>query len=545
MTGSGGGDQRETERDGIRPPPPSIFNDVIGPVMRGPSSSHCAAAVRIGRLARDLMDGEFEHVLVEFHRDGSLATTHESQGSDMGLFGGLLGWDATDDRLENSDDALWKSGIRVETKITDYAAEYPNTYRMTLSGSSGKRTMTAISTGGGMVRVTEIDGIELSVAGDYHETLVFLSSSGDSVLKYLEERVEADEVRILGEEGHHLIQVKAQRFPDEETLRDLRSRAEVLEIRTLAPVLPVHSRKGLAVPFLSGEELSRYNLGIDLQLWELALRYECTRGDLSPQEVSEKMGRIVRIMRTSIQAGLEGTEHQDRILGPQAGLFQTRLGDGGLLEAGMLNRMILYVTSIMDVKSSMGVVVAAPTAGSCGALPGACFGAADVTGSSEEDVVRAMLAAGLIGVFIVARSTFAAESCGCQAECGAGSGMAAAALVTLAGGTTEQAIGAASMALQNTLGMICDPVANRVEVPCLGRNVMAASNALVCANMALAGFDPVIPLDEVIQTMDDVGRSLPSSLRCTALGGLSVTRTSKTIEGRLVQIRGRRRGPAG
>jgi L-serine dehydratase len=141
-----------------------------------------------------------------------------------------------------------------------------------------------------------------------------------------------------------------------------------------------------------------------------------------------------------------------------------------------------------------------------------------------------MLAAGLIGVFIVARSTFAAEVCGCQAECGSSSGMTAAALVTLAKGTVAQALGAASMALQNSLGMVCDPVANRVEVPCLGKNVMAASNAFACANMALADFDPVIPLDEVIETMDRVGKSLPSELRCTALGGLSVTKTSKKIE---------------
>ena len=150
-----------------------------------------------------------------------------------------------------------------------------------------------------------------------------------------------------------------------------------------------------------------------------------------------------------------------------------------------------------------------------------------------DEMTRAMLAGGMIGVFIAAHATFAAEIGGCQAECGAGSGMAASALVTLAGGTISQAIAAASMALQNTLGMICDPVANRVEVPCLGKNVMAAANALACANMALADFDPVIPLDEVIETMDRVGRSIPRELRCTGLGGLSVTRTSQEIEKRL------------
>jgi L-serine dehydratase len=141
-----------------------------------------------------------------------------------------------------------------------------------------------------------------------------------------------------------------------------------------------------------------------------------------------------------------------------------------------------------------------------------------------------MLAAGMIGVFIAAHATFAAEMGGCQAECGAGSAMAAAALVTLAKGTTRQSADAASMALQNILGMICDPVANRVEVPCLGRNVLAAGNALACANMALAGFDAVIPLDEVIETLDRVGKSLPRELRCTGLGGLSVTPAAREIE---------------
>jgi L-serine dehydratase len=207
-----------------------------------------------------------------------------------------------------------------------------------------------------------------------------------------------------------------------------------------------------------------------------------------------------------------------------------------LLDGGLLNQIVLYVTAMMEVKSSMGVIVAAPTAGACGALPGASLGAATALGLSEDEMTKGMLAAGMIGVFIAAHSTFAAEVGGCQAECGAGSGMAAAALVTLARGHTRQAVAAASIALQNVLGMVCDPVANRVEVPCLGKNVLAASNALSCANMALADFDPVIPLDEVIETMDKVGKSIPSELRCTALGGLSITKTSKEIEKRLRSI---------
>ena len=143
----------------------------------------------------------------------------------------------------------------------------------------------------------------------------------------------------------------------------------------------------------------------------------------------------------------------------------------------------------------------------------------------------------MFGVFIAYRSTFAAEVAGCQAEGGAAASMAAAARVTRADGSTPQAVAAASMALQSSLGLICDPVAKRVEVPCLGKNVMAASNALACANMALADYDPVIPLDEVIDTADHVGRSLPRELRCTGLGGLSMTRTSKQIEKKLADAK--------
>jgi L-serine dehydratase len=245
------------------------------------------------------------------------------------------------------------------------------------------------------------------------------------------------------------------------------------------------------------------------------------------------MEAIVRVLRRSIAQGVAGTRFADRILGAQSAGFKAAMEGGALLDAGMLNLMILYVTALMEVKSAMGIIVAAPTAGSCGALPGAVVGAADALGRSESDMARALLAAGMIGVFISAHATFAAELCGCLAECGSGSGMAAAALVALAGGSARQAVDAAAMAIQNVLGLICDPVANRVEVPCLGRNAMAASNALACANMVLAGYEAVVPLDEVIETMDRVGRSLPMELRCTALGGLAITPTSQAIARRL------------
>jgi L-serine dehydratase len=162
-------------------------------------------------------------------------------------------------------------------------------------------------------------------------------------------------------------------------------------------------------------------------------------------------------------------------------------------------------------------------------LPGTCLGVANALNMSEDMKVKAMLAAGLIGVFIAGKATFSAELGGCQAETGSGSGMAAAALITLFEGTFDQALGAASMALQNTFGLVCDPVANRVEAPCLGKNVMMAGNALSCANMVMAGFDPIIPLDEVIIAMHKVGQAIPCELRCTGKGGLAMTPTAQHL----------------
>jgi len=508
---------------------PSIFNDVIGPVMRGPSSSHCAAALRIGRLARDLMNGDFREVLVEFDRNGSLATTHESQGSDMGLFGGLLGWDAVDERLPGSRQALLSAGIKLRIKIVNKRDKHPNTYRLTLRSAGAVHSLIAVSTGGGMIEVVNIDGFSVSMSGDCHETLFWVKGDGRKLLQKIRKLKDVDEVILHKSAAGQLVEVKAASPIGKDALAGLQRVATINNTAYLPPLLPVLSRRKTSVPFTTCSEMMGYNVGRNMPLWKLAVEYEMARGGMSEEEVIIRMVEIVRILRGSIKKGIAGTRYADRISGYQCGAFKQLMESGQLLDGGMLNRMILYVSALMEVKSAMGVIVAAPTAGACAALPGAVIAAGEERGLSEEDMAKALLAAGVVGVFIAKNWTFAAEEGGCQAECGSAAGMAAAAMVSLAGGTTIQATAAASMAIQNILGLICDPVANRVEVPCLGRNVMAASNALSCANMALAGYDPVIPLDEVIETAKRVGRQLPRELRCTALGGLSITPSSRAI----------------
>ena len=513
----------------------SIFNDVIGPVMRGPSSSHSAAGCRIGLLLRDLMDGDIDNFIVDYDPNGSLVTTHESQGTDMGLYSGLLGWQADNERMENYQDGIRDAGIDIQVNYLSYGATHPNTYRMKISNAEISHTMTAISTGGGMIEVQKIDGADVSIDGSFHELLIYgqdlqaLTSSLPQTIPY--------DFSEHHSGNRNFIELKSVLPFSTHTLDTITELPEVNFIHYLQPVLPVLSRKDLEVPFIYCTDMLDYGTREQLSLWQLALRYESARGNISEHEVFEKMRQIVRIMTDSIHKGLQGTEYADRILPCQSVGFKEKMDANLLIHGQLLNTIIMYVTAMMEIKSSLGVIVAAPTAGSCGALPGAIIGAGAVMEKSEDDRVKAMLAAGMIGVFISEHATFSAEVGGCQAECGAGGSMAAAGLVTLAGGTVAQCVTAASLALQNSLGMICDPIGVRVEAPCLGRNVMAASNALSCANMALANYDPVVTFDEVVETMLDVGNSMAHELRCTGLGGLSITESAKSVERRLQQFK--------
>ncbi|MCB0278389.1 MAG: L-serine ammonia-lyase, iron-sulfur-dependent, subunit alpha [Calditrichaeota bacterium] len=512
---------------------PSIFNDVIGPVMRGPSSSHCAASLRIGRICRDLMNGDIRSVHIVYDTNGSLATTHDGQGSDMGLFGGFQGWNAHDERLINYRDLSKKSDIQIEIETAELNDPHPNTYNISLNNSAEIHKLVALSTGGGMIEVIKIDGAPLELNGDFCETLIFCQNES-AILTFIEERIDFDEVNVCNGD-QKFIQIKSQQFPSAESLAEISNMDGVKSIRKINPVLPILSRKQLTVPFITCQDMLNYNQDQQKSLWELAIDYEQIRGNLSSEEVIEQMREIARLMRKSIESGLAGTDYNDRILPAQSPRFKEKMENKQLPAGEMLNRIIMYTSAMMEVKSSMGVIVAAPTAGSCGTLPGAVFGVADSLKLTEDDIIKALLSAGMIGVFITAHATFAAEVGGCMAETGSAGGMAAAAIVQMNGGTLDQSLTAASIALQNSLGLICDPVANRVEAPCLGKNVSAASNALSSANMALADFTQLIPLDEVIQTMKSVGDAMPNTHRCTGLGGLAMSNTAKRIEKELAE----------
>jgi L-serine dehydratase len=202
----------------------------------------------------------------------------------------------------------------------------------------------------------------------------------------------------------------------------------------------------------------------------------------------------------------------------------------GSLSGDFCGRAMAKAIAIAECNASMGRIVAAPTAGSCGILPAAILTMEEQYHCSEESMVMALFTAGAIGLVIVREASIAGAEGGCQAECGSAAALAAAALVELRGGTPSQAAEACAIAIKNQLGLVCDPVAGLVEVPCVKRNAGGVMCAIAAADMALAGIKSVIPVDEVISAMREVGDALPSALKETAQGGLAVTPTGLALK---------------
>lgn len=509
--------------------------------MRGPSSSHVAASVRIGNLARQLLGRKLKHVVIEFERHGAIAPTYHSQGTDIGLAAGLLGLKPDDKTIPISLERARGENIDIKFKITDFIADHPNTIKIMLADQEGKKIhLRAISVGGGLIEINKIEEYSLSICGDFYETLLFYSGITSNEAKKIVEQIKKEIKEIVyinlsesSKQGKGIIDIKTSSKLTPSKILWLQKLKNTLYIRQLDPVMPVVSVKDCCVPYNTASEMLSYWEKNGGELWELAVLYESSWGKLTQAIILSRMRKIVNILKSSIETGLKGTSYQDRILGPQAWLVEKANRENKLIPGGVLNHIIAFTMAMMEVKSSMGLIVAAPTAGSCGVIPGAIFGTAQYMNLDDDKIIKAMLAAGIIGVFISEQATFSAEVCGCQAECGAASAMAAAGLIQLIGGNVKQGIDAASIALQNMLGLICDPVANRVEVPCLGRNVMASTNAFAAANMVISGVDVVIPLDETIKAMYKVGVSLPAELRCTGRGGLSTTETALKIMGKM------------
>lgn len=247
-----------------------------------------------------------------------------------------------------------------------------------------------------------------------------------------------------------------------------------------------------------------------------------------------EMQRRWGVMRESVRDGLEGIEESAGGMVARDGMrYLEYVRSGGGLLSTLPGKAAAYALAASECNACMGRVCAAPTAGACGVLPGIFLAISEERGFSDSEIAAGLVTAGLIGSVIAARASLSGAEGGCQAECGSAAAMGAAALVELEGGTPDEAGHAAALALKSFMGLVCDPVAGLVEVPCIKRNAMAAVHALTAADMALAGVVSAIPIDEVIDTMGRVGRALPEELRETGRGGVAATPTGRAVSARV------------
>lgn len=281
----------------------------------------------------------------------------------------------------------------------------------------------------------------------------------------------------------------------------------------------------------NGADLLRICREKSISLHQAMLEYESIKSGKTHGEIIDLMWANLRVMKESAYQGLnEALNIRGKIIGGQAKKLHQRSREALPVCGQTMAQAVSFALSVTEVNASMGRIVAAPTAGSCGVIPGVLFSLAESHCVSEEQLVQGLLTSGAVGLVIAKNASLAGAEGGCQAEVGSASAMAAAAVVEIMGGSPEQALHAGAIALKNLLGLVCDPIAGLVEAPCSKRNAIGTANALVAAEMALAGIESVIPFDEVVIAMYQVGRSMPCSLRETAEGGLAATPTGQRIK---------------
>ena len=495
----------------------SVCNDVLGPIMRGPSSSHTAGGHRIGLMVRGLLAEEPKSVRVTFDPEGSMAPTYRPLGVDLALTAGLMGWSMLDERYFEALDRAGDEGVTLDFQIAPLEhTDHPNGMLIETESVSGRRLrVVAEAVGGGGVRIVRIDDWPVDLDGKSSQVIVEIDAeSGADVVSLLSD----PNRQIAG--GSVLLNARTDALEDHGAVAGIGELSGVTNVWAVSPVFFV--RKGETL-FESAEEMVTMAEERGVSLGETTLAYEAELLGMTETEALDEMQRRYEVMEASVVAGLDDGQSDMLLLQPTASqVYQAEKADAVAI-GGIHTRAAARALAVMHCCNSRGVVCAAPTGGSAGTVPGVVVSLVEDLELSRRQTALALFAASAVGLIVARRATFAAELAGCQVEIGVSGAMAAAAVVEAVGGSARQAADAAAISLQNTMGSPCDPVAGACEVPCHTRNAVAASSAFTCADLILGGYANPIPLDETIDASYEVGKALPSELRCTAKGGCAVT----------------------
>ena len=515
----------------------SIFNEVFGPVMVGTSSSHTAGPYRIGAMARMLLKDPVKKGRISFDPNSSYASYYKLQWSDRGFVAGLLGLAIDSEDMTDSLKIAEEKGVAIDFVIEEKDNKEPNYAYLDLESENGfKLKLGTTSIGGGAIEIIEIDGYPICIRGDFNTLFLYVNDKVDEVKKSAEQIIGGQcTIKELKKDAECLLCIETREFLKEDKLDALGQIENVVKVRYTEHVLPVLSQFVYeGIPFRTAEEALAYGEKNNiLSAGELGIQYEMKRSGYSRKKVMDLMKNIIRVMRESAHRGIEN-KTGEKIGGlypiKAAEMFDNvKNGSKKLAGIGILNEIVCVAIGVLESVEieRPGAVVASPTVGSVGILPAAVVYLGDSMNMSDDEIAMAMFAAGSVGTFVAHQATFGGEVAGCQAECGSAGAMAAAGIVELMGGTATQAFMAATITIQNILGQICDAVSVGYE-PCNARNALSVSNALSTANMVLCGFTVEIPLDETIETMNRVGRQLPTCLKGT-YGGLCCTPTGQKI----------------
>jgi L-serine dehydratase len=274
-----------------------------------------------------------------------------------------------------------------------------------------------------------------------------------------------------------------------------------------------------------------------VKIAEIMIQQEMEMTGRTREQIISMMDQNLTVMEQAVEKGLSGVRSHSGLTGGDAVLMQAYIQKGNFLSGEIILEAVSKAVATNEVNAAMGTICATPTAGSAGVVPGTLFAVKAKLNPSRDEMIDFLFTSGAFGFVVANNASISGAAGGCQAEVGSASGMAAAAITEMAGGTPSQAAEAMAITLKNMLGLVCDPVAGLVEVPCVKRNAMGAANAMIAADMALAGITSRIPCDEVIDAMFRIGQSMPTALKETAQGGLAATPTGRELEAKIFGIR--------
>ena len=505
--------------------------EILGPIMVGPSSSHTAGALRCAQVAASLLEGRIEKVT--FGLWNSFAHTYRGHGTDRALVAGILGLDTSDERIKDAFEIARERGLEFDFDIKgDDASIHPNTVDIDMIDVNGAQAQVrGESLGGGKMRISRINGVGVDISGMY-STLFVAHQDVPGVLAALTNLLAYAHVNIafcrtyrteVGGQAYSVFETDGA--PDATVLPMVRG----LDNVDYATFIELPGSASKLSPGVTAEEIFDDGAQLLEACDELGLNIGAVMAVREARLTGEDhavaaMREVLTVMRDETSSPISSPRRSlGGFIGGEAKLVSDASGTpaAGALMGDVQTKAVAYAMAVLERSAAMGVIVAAPTAGSAGVVPGCVLALAEHLGLDDEQVMDALYCAAAIGLNLTTSACVAGAEGGCQAEVGSASAMAAAALVQMLGGTPEQALDASSIALSNLLGLVCDPVGGLVEVPCQNRNAIGVACAFSSAQLALSGIRSLVPFDEMAHVMLSVGHALPATLRETAKGGIA------------------------